>query len=129
MKTVGPRMAEVLSALYDRSQTIFTVGDVQEITGLRPELASSLLHKAVKRGLISRLKRGVFVVVPPEMGSTTEYAADPYLVARRLVGDAPAFISHASHLPGAFHLRLETPTSCFILVTNKALLVGKLHIS
>jgi predicted transcriptional regulator of viral defense system len=59
-------------------------------------LASSLLHKAVKRGLVSRLKRGVWVLVPPELGSATEYAGNPYLVARRLVGDAPHFISHAS---------------------------------
>jgi predicted transcriptional regulator of viral defense system len=89
-------MAQVLSALYGRSQTTFTLSDVEEITRLRPALASSLVHKAVKRGLVSRLKRGVFIVVPPELGSTTEYSGDPYLVARRLVGNAPSFISHAS---------------------------------
>jgi predicted transcriptional regulator of viral defense system len=35
-------------------------------------------------------------LVPPELGSATEYAGNPYLVAQRLVGDAPNFISHAS---------------------------------
>jgi predicted transcriptional regulator of viral defense system len=89
-------MASLLSGLYDRAQTIFTLADAVEITGLRPALASSLLHKAGKRGLLSRLKRGVFVVVPPELGSATEYSGDPYLAARRLAGDAPSFISHAS---------------------------------
>jgi len=96
LKTVGTQMATLLSVLYDRAQTTFTLADVEEITGLRPALASSLLHKAAKRGLVSRLKRGVFVLVPAELGSATEYSGNPYLVARRLAGDAPSFISHAS---------------------------------
>jgi predicted transcriptional regulator of viral defense system len=89
-------MALLLRSLYDRSQTTFTLADVEAITHLRPSLASSLLHKAAKRGLISRLKRGVFVLVPPEMGSTADYSGDSYLVARRLADDTPSFISHAS---------------------------------
>jgi predicted transcriptional regulator of viral defense system len=89
-------MAPLLSALYDRAQTTFSLADATEITGLRPALASSLLHKAAKRGLVSRLQRGVWVLVPPELGSATEYAGNPYLVAQRLVCDAPHFISHAS---------------------------------
>src|ERR1700680_4149631 len=95
-RTVGTQMAPLLSALYDRAQTTVTLSDVAEITRLRPALASSLLHKAAKRGLVSRLKRGVWILIPPEMGSATEYAGNPYLVAQRLVGDAPHFISHAS---------------------------------
>ncbi len=96
LKTVGTQTAPLLSALYDRAQTTFTLDDATEITGLRPALASSLLHKAGKRGLVSRLKRGVWVLIPPELGSATEYAGNPYLVAGRLVGSAPHFISHAS---------------------------------
>lgn len=89
-------MAQLLSALHDRSQTTFTLRDVVKITGLRPNLASSLIHKAANRGLVSRLKRGLFVIVPSELGSTTEYTGNPYLVARQLAGEAPYFISHAS---------------------------------
>src|SRR5206468_5730930 len=48
------------------------------------------------RGLVSRLKPGTFVLIPPEMGSVREYSGNPYLVARRLAGDAPVFISHGS---------------------------------
>ncbi len=95
-KTIGPQTAGLLAGLYDRAQSTFTLSDAQEITGLTPHLASSLLHKATRRGLVSRLKPGVFVIVPPELGSATEYAGDPYLVARRLAEPAPSFISHAS---------------------------------
>lgn len=95
-KTVGPQTATLLTGLYDRSQSTFTLADAQRITGLSSHLASSLLHKAVRRGLVSRLKPGVFIIMPPELGSTAEYAGDPYLTARRLAGNAPCFISHAS---------------------------------
>src|SRR5260370_41423373 len=95
-KTIGTKMSPLLNTLYDRAQTTFPLADAVEITGLRRALASGLLHNAGKRGLVSRLKRGVWVVVPPELGSATEYAANPYLVAQRLAGNAPHFISHAS---------------------------------
>jgi predicted transcriptional regulator of viral defense system len=95
-KTAGRQTATLLAGLYDRSQSTFTLADAQQITGLSSHLASSLLHKAARRGVVSRLKPGVFVIVPPELGSATDYAGDPYLAARRLAGDAPCFISHAS---------------------------------
>ena len=95
-KTLGRQTAGLLAALYDRSQTTFTLADAQQITGLSSALASSLLHKAVRRGLLSRLKPGVFIVVPPELGSSSEYAGDPYLTAKSLAGTAPCFISHGS---------------------------------
>src|SRR5690349_21765603 len=91
-------MAPLLSTLYDRAQTTFTLADAVEITGLRPALASSLLHKAGRRGLVTHVQRGLFVLVPAELGTATDYSGNPYLVARRLAGDAPAFISHASAL-------------------------------
>jgi predicted transcriptional regulator of viral defense system len=95
-KTVGHQTAGLLAGLYDRGQSTFTLHDAEKITGLRSPLASSLLYKAARRGLVSRLKPGVFVIVPPELGSTREYAGNPYLTAISLVGDAPCFISHAS---------------------------------
>lgn len=89
-------MAKLLMALYDSGQTTFTTADAVRITGLKSALASSLLHKAAKRGLVSWLKRGLFVVVPPELGTSVEYSGNPYLVARYLAGSAPYYLSHAS---------------------------------
>jgi predicted transcriptional regulator of viral defense system len=96
LKTVGRQMARLLAALYDRSQSTFTLADAEAITGLDSKVASSLLHKAVRRGLVSRLERGVFVIVPPELGSNAEYAGNSYLTAVKLAGNAQCFISHAS---------------------------------
>lgn len=95
-KTIGPQMARLLAGLYDRSQTTFALSDAEEIVGLSPKLASSLLHKAARRGLVSRLKPGMFVIVPAELGSIKEYLGNPFVTAVRLAGDSPVFISHGS---------------------------------
>ena len=95
-KTVGRQMAALLAGLYDQSQATFNLAEAEKITGLSPKLASSLLYKAVRRGLVSRLKPGVFVIVPPELGSCKEYAGDPYLTATKLAGDGDSPDGHAA---------------------------------
>jgi predicted transcriptional regulator of viral defense system len=96
-RTIGPRTAQLLNGLYQRATTTFTLADAQGITRLSPKLASSLLHKAARRGLVSRLKSGLYAIVPPELGDAAqEYLGDPYLAAVRLAGDAPVFLSHGS---------------------------------
>src|SRR5580658_5325820 len=89
-------MANLLMALYDSGRTMFTTAEAAQITSLTLPLTSSLLYKARKRGLVSQVKRGLFVIVPSELGSSAEYAGNPYLVARYLADDAPYFLSHAS---------------------------------
>ena len=125
MRTVGRQMARLLTALYDRPQSTFTLADAEAITGLSSSLASSLLHKAVGRGLISRLKPGVFVIVPPELGSTAEYAGNPYLTAVRLAGKAPCFISHASAME--IHRMVTQPQLVVFASSSKRIRSRKLH--
>ena len=55
-------MARLLAALSDQSKTMFSLKDAAAITGLRPGSAGTLLHKAAKRGLLSHVKRDLFVV-------------------------------------------------------------------
>ncbi len=118
-KTAGRQTAGLLAGLYDRPQSTFTLADAQEITGLSSHLASSLLHKAVRRGLFSRLKRGVFVVVPPELGSASGYAGDPYLTAKMLAGDTPCFISHGSAME--IHRMVTQPQLAVFASSSKRL--------
>jgi predicted transcriptional regulator of viral defense system len=118
-KTVGRLAAGLLAGLYDRSQSTFTLADAKEITGLSAHLASSLLHKAVRRGLVSRLKPGVFVIIPPELGSASEYAGDPYLTAISLAGEAPCFISHASAME--IHRMVTQPQLAVFASSSKRL--------
>lgn len=118
-------MAGLLMALYDSGRTIFTIADAVRITKLPPPLASSLLHKAAKRGLVSRLKRGLFVIVPPELGSTTEYFGNPYLVACHLAGSAPYFISHSSAME--LHRMVTQPQFVIFVSSTKRVPRQTLH--
>jgi predicted transcriptional regulator of viral defense system len=125
LKTVGRQTARLLTGLYDRSQSTFTLADAEKITGLNSSLASSLLHKAVGRGLVSRLKPGVFVIVPPELGSTAEYAGNPYVTAVRLAGESPSFISHASAME--IHRMVTQPQLTVFASSSKRIRSRKLH--
>lgn len=119
LKTVGPQTAQLIAALYDRAQTTFTNSDVISITGLDAPSARSLVRKAEARGLITRLKPGLFVLVPPELGSATEFAGNPYLTARAMVAGAGYYISHASAME--LHRMVTQPQFTIFTSTTRRL--------
>jgi predicted transcriptional regulator of viral defense system len=124
-RTVGNQSARLLTALYDLSQSTFTLAEAVKITGLSPHLASSLLHKAAKRGLVYRLKPGLFAIVPAELGSSVEYSGNPYLVAQRLAGNAPCFVSHASAME--IHRMVTQPQLVVFASSTKRIPARTLH--
>jgi predicted transcriptional regulator of viral defense system len=125
LRTSRSQMAKLLMALYDCGQTTFTSADASRITGLKPPLASSLLHKAAKRGLVSRLKRGLFAIVPPELGTSVEYSGNPYLVSRYLAGSAPYYLSHASAME--LHRMVTQPQFTVFVSSTKRIPNQTLH--
>lgn len=96
LKTTGPRLAFLISELYARQKTIFSNQDVKTITGLSPKATRGLTIRLVERGLATRLKPGLFILVPAELGHERNYLGDPYVVAAEIVGGSSYFISHAS---------------------------------
>lgn len=95
-KTLGPRSAFLVAELYERQKTIFSHKDVQKISGLGPKSARSLVRRLVNHGVATRLKPGLFILVPSELGHERDYLGNPYLVAREIVGGPDYYISHAS---------------------------------
>lgn len=95
-KTIGPQAAKLITELHERRRTIFSVRDVEEITGLAPKPARNFVDTLVQRGIATRLKAGLFILVPFELGREREYLGNPYLVARELAAGHPYFLSHAS---------------------------------
>jgi predicted transcriptional regulator of viral defense system len=95
-KTLGPRSAALVTALHERGRLIFTLVDAQSITGLKETSARTLVHKLVGRGVATRLRPGVFQLVPLELGQESEYLGNPYVVARELMSGKPYYLSHAS---------------------------------
>jgi predicted transcriptional regulator of viral defense system len=124
-KTAGSRTAQLLTALYENGQTTFTHAEVESITGLPPASARSLIRHAVARGVVSRLQPGLFVLVPPELGRETEFAGNPYIIARHLAAGAEYFISHASAME--LHRMLTQPQFVIFTSTTKRLRRRTIH--
>ena len=125
LKTVGPQTAHLIATLYDRGQTTFTTSDVTAITGLEASSARSLIHKAEVRGLVTRLKPGLFVLVPSELGSATEFSGNPYLTARAIAGGSNYYISHASAME--LHRMVTEPQFTVFTSTPKRLRARTIH--
>lgn len=124
-KTLGPKSALLVTLLHERNQQIFTYQDVTELLGLRLELARPFVAKLVNRGIVTRLKPGLFILVPFELGREGEYLGNPYRVARELAGDSPYYLSLASAL--AIHQMTTQPqlvvyTSIPRMVRNRTIL-------
>ena len=96
LKTIGPRLAFLVAELYESQKTIFSNQDVEAIIGLSPSSTRGLTNRLVARGLATRLKPGLFILVPAELGHERDYLGDPYVVATEIVGGKDHFISHSS---------------------------------
>lgn len=96
LKTLGPQSAKLIASLYDLGREIFGVEDVCDLTGLPADSARSLVRKLVQRGVLTRLKPGLFQLVPFQLGSAGQFVGNPYVVARALIQPHPYYISHAS---------------------------------
>lgn len=118
-KTIGPRAAFLIAELYEQRKTIFSNKDVEKISGLNPKSARSLVIRLVDRGLATRLKPGLFILVPPELGHERDYLGNPYLVARKIIGAADYYISHGSAMD--IHQMVTQPQLVVYTTTTRAI--------
>jgi predicted transcriptional regulator of viral defense system len=113
-KTLGPRAAQLIVELNELRRSTFTLADVEAITGLSPASARNLVHKTQRRGLVTRLKPGLYNLVPFELGRATEHIDSPYLIAREIAGASPYFLSHRT----AFELHRMVTQPTFIVYVS-----------
>ena len=96
-KTLGPQAAKLVTTLYERGRCFFRLEDVRKIAELPPVSARSFARKLVDRGVATRLKAGLFVLVPYELGKEREYLGNPFLVAREILhGRGEYYLSHGT---------------------------------
>ena len=118
LKTLGPQAANLITTLHEKRRTIFSVLDVKEITGLAPKSARNFAATIVQRGIATRLKAGLFILVPFELGREREYVGNPYLVARELAAGRPYYLSHASAMD--VHGMVTQPQFVVYVTTTRA---------
>lgn len=121
-KTLGPRTARLFTTLYDRNQLVFDVKTAAELMETDRARARFILHAAVRRGLVTRVQRGLYNLVPFELGSATSHLQGRYELAAALMGTRPYFLSHASALD--LH-RLATQPSFSVYVSTPSRLAGR----
>jgi predicted transcriptional regulator of viral defense system len=98
MKTLGFRTAKLFEGVHNTGQTAFTLETAATLMGVTHGQAASLLHAAAKRGLITAVKRGLYNLVPFELGSASFHLDNRYVLVRESLGDKPYFFSYASAL-------------------------------
>jgi predicted transcriptional regulator of viral defense system len=95
-KTIGAQAARVIAALYDSGKAVFRLSDVETITGQSPAAARSFVRKLVGRGVATRVKPGLYVLVPSELGTEKTYLGNPYVLAREIIHPHDYYVSHGS---------------------------------
>lgn len=95
-KTLGPQAANLVTMLHERSRAVFCLEDVRDITGLSESSARSFVRKLVDRGVAARLRPGLYVLVPFELGRERKYPGNPFVVAREIMHGEEYYLSHAT---------------------------------
>jgi len=83
------------------------------------------MAKLVYRGIATRLRPGLFVLVPFEFGHLREYTGNPYAVARELAGGRDYYLSHASAME--IHQMVTQPRLVVYTTTLRPVPRQKLH--
>lgn len=92
-KTLGPVSAYLIAHLKKADKSIFRIRDAEQILGKDEKAAADLLSKLVRRGVISRLKAGLFMIVPLE--AEKNYIENRYVIAGEIMRPNRYYISHA----------------------------------
>ncbi len=96
LKTLGPQAAHLVVTLYEQNKPIFRLKEVHKILHLDEVSSRNFVRKLVNRGIVTRLKPGLFILVPFELGKEVEYIGNPFVVAREIMGGKDYFLSHAT---------------------------------
>jgi predicted transcriptional regulator of viral defense system len=96
LKTLGTQAAHLVTTLYEQNKPIFRLKEVQKILRLNEVSSSNFVRKLANRGVVTRLKPGLFILVPFELGKETEYIGNPLVVAGEIMGGKDYFLSHAT---------------------------------
>ena len=114
-KTLGSRTSKLFSGVHDTGKTVFNLEAASALMGVTHRQAASLLHAAAKRGLVTPVRRGLYNLVPFELGSATFHLEDRYVLVRESLGGMSYFLSHASALDTH---QLATQPSFDVYVTS-----------
>jgi predicted transcriptional regulator of viral defense system len=119
LKTMGPLAGHLVATLYSRNRPVFHFQEAEEILGGRAPASKALLQ-LIKNGVATRLKPGVFRLVPFELGFEREFLGNPYVIARELIDSGHKSIKEEYYLSygSAFDLHQMATQPQFIVYAS-----------
>ncbi len=122
-KTIGPISSKMLQGLFAKGKIIFTLDDACEIYGRERQETTYFLRDLVNRGVLARIKSGVFLIV--QMGQESTQLANWPIIARVLAGKNEYYISHYAAM--RLHGMTTHPLMNVILTLSKRKPTKQVH--
>jgi predicted transcriptional regulator of viral defense system len=97
-KTLGPKTSLLFTKLHDQDRLVFDLNTAARLMEVDHVHAAGILHAASKRGLITPIRRGLYNLVPFEMGSVDFHLANRYAIVAASMEGKPYYLSHVSAL-------------------------------
>lgn len=92
LKTLGPISAQLISALKERGQTIFTLKETQDLLNKSSREATRFITDLIKRQIVHRLNKSTYLLLETQQ-EFTQLSNWP-LIAKALVTNKDYYISH-----------------------------------
>lgn len=116
-KTLSNKSAEVIKHFNDLNQPAFTLDEAYLLLKTSTKDAvKRLMRDMIKRGLLLRLKEGVYWIIPYEQEAST-YFPNWHMIAKYLVGDAGYYVGYYSAME--IHSLITQPSLVERIVVNK----------
>lgn len=115
-KTVGPVSSKLISKIMEMGKEIFTIDEAFEYYGENKKETSDLLSDLVKRGILARIKSGVYIIL--KIGQESIQLRNWPLIAAAFAEDTSYYISHysAMRLHG---MTIHPLTQVFISISKR----------
>jgi predicted transcriptional regulator of viral defense system len=115
LRTLGPQEARLVLSLQEQGQDVVTAAEVIRTLGAE-STARKVLHNLVRKGWLSRLKGGRYMLLPPEHGPENLGESNILALAGAVV--EPSYIGWWS--AAAFHgFTTQRPTSVTVAVLKQ----------
>lgn len=125
-KTLSFQSAEVIKHFADLNQPAFTIQEATDLLGESSrDAVKKLMRDMINRGLLLRLKDGIYWVIPYEQEAST-YFPNSHLTAKYLVNDSDYYIGYYSALE--IHSLITQPALREQVVVNKQIKPSELKI-
>ena len=115
MSSLTRKEANFLSQLAEQGASVFTIEQAQALW-TPTERTRDALHRLTQKGWLSRLERGVYLLIPLEAGPGRAWTENGWVIAQHLI--SPAAIAYWSALH-YWNLTEQIPQEIFVQSTRR----------